>query len=816
MTRGLLRDAVHALRMGTKNPGFSVVVVLTLAVGIGAVTAMFSLLNATLIRALPFPSPDRLVIGRTTSEGNPPAGSVSAPDYRDYRDGSESFESLAAIRSWVSQGTITGGDEPERIESISLSANFFETLGVLPRLGRGFSPEEGKRGADGAVIISHDYWKRRFGGTGDGLGVILTVDGNPYTIVGVMPSGFHFMFATDLWFPMDSDKHSELPRRWDNWILLGRLQPGWTMERAQSHVDVIARQLEAQYPDSNSDESLLLEDLHAFTVKRARPSLLVLMGAVALVLLISCSNVAGLLLARGSGRRHELAMRVAMGASRMRLVRQLLTESLMAALVASALGIVLAFWIQDVLVRFLPLQGLGIESVGIDTTVLLVALATSVGTAFLFGMAPALRGAQANPTVDLRAHARAATDRGESVRLRGALIVGQLAVSVVLLIGSGLLLRSLAHLQSTELGFHPDHLLTAEIELPVAGYPEPHQQAQFFEALTDDLRARPEISGVGVISLLPIREPRNTTSIYAADNPPGTPGTSGTSGTSGDDEFAYVRSVLPGYFEAMQIPLLAGRDVEASDRDGTAQVMVINQTMATRVFPDRSPLGRDVVVDLLTRGLLTLRVVGVVGDVRIRGLGLEPRPVFYFAYAQHPETTMQVALRTAGEPETAVPFLRSAVRRLDKNIPVASILTMDEAVADTLAERRVVAVFLTTFTLVAVLLASIGLYGVLSFHVGQRTHEIGIRMALGASGPEILRHVLRRGMTLAVAGLGVGLVAALATTRFLQSLLFGTLPMDPLTFAGATVFILCVAMLACWIPARRAMRVDPALSLQAE
>jgi putative ABC transport system permease protein len=803
----LCQDLILGLRAMVRRPGFTLVVVLTLAVGIGANTAMFSVLNAALLRPLPFPEPDRLVLGYTVFDGDTSFGSVSAPDYFDCRDQADVFESLAAMLNFETESTVTGGGRSERVHSTVISTDLFPTLGVPPFLGRTFTPEEAKPGAPRVVMVSHAYWQRRLGGSPEAVGSTLNIDGEPYTVVGVMPAGFFIRSDNDIWRPMTNDPASQLPRRMHNWHMVGRLEPGVTLEQARAQVAAIGERLREQYPDSNRNKTLGLVPLHDSMVRSERPNLLALMGAVALVLLIACANVAGLLLARGCARGQELAMRAALGASRGRLARQLLTENALLTLVAAGAGLLLASWLQKILLRVVPLRSMGVHEVSLDSTVLLFAVGVAVATALLSGLVPALRSGRARPARDLRAGARA-TDTRAGTRLRSLLIAGQVALSVVLLIGSGLLLRSLAHLHAVDLGFRPEKLLTAEIELPLARYSDPAQRVGYFTTLLERTRTLPGVESAGLITLLPVREPRDNIRVWAADTPP-------TDETPVNG--AFVRSVLPGYFRSLGIPLLAGRDIGETDREGAAEVIVVNERMARNLFPGRNPLGRRVVIDYPGGDLATAEVVGVVGDVHIAGPGNPPPPVFYASYFQRqPEAEMQLAARTSGDPESAIGSLRALARELDPEVPLSDVASMEHFVGRWLLDQRTVATLVLVFALVALLLAALGLYGLLSFYVGQRTREIGLRMALGATAPDLLAMVVRRGMTLVLLGVAVGLGGSWPASRLLGHLLFGVPPTDPATLAGAAITFGFVGLLACLLPAWRATRVDPGLSLSAE
>lgn len=525
---------------------------------------------------------------------------------------------------------------------------------------------------------------------------------------------------------------------------------------------------------------------------------------VSLVLLISCGNVASLLLARGSARRSELAVRTALGASRARLVCQLLTESVVLAIAAGLLGIMLAIWFRRVVLELLPLGYLGISELNISASTLAFALAVSLATGLLFGIVPALRGGRADVAQDLKAGART-LDTGARTRFRSGLVVVQVALSVVLLISSGLLIRSFARLRGVDPGFNTGSLLTAEIRLPATEYAKPDRRVQFYTRLVEDVQSIPGVAAVGIINQLPIRDPGNNTYIYAADNPPADPE---------DRKLAFNRVVLPGYFEAMGIPLPAGRDIEETDKDGAPMVLVINDTMGKTLFPGQDPLGRRVVVDL--GGNVTAEVVGVVGDVRMSGLGADPRMAWYASYRQRPLTAMRIAVRTQGDPASVAGALRKAVWNLDRNIPVAELATMKSLISKSLAGSRIITILLTVFASVALFLAAMGLYRLLAYYVAQRRREIGVPIAFGARAGDILKLVLSRAMALVAIGLVLGVAGAFGATRLIENLLFNVKPSDPATFVAVSLFFGLIALSACLIPAWRAIRVDPIIALQAE
>jgi putative ABC transport system permease protein len=754
---------------------------------------------------VPFDEAERLVLGRTTYSGEL-GWNVSSEDYYDYRDRVEAFESLAVIRSRASEVTVTGGDEPERVPLTMVSFNLFPTLGETPQLGRQFTQEDAVLSAPGTVMISHGYWQRRFGGDQEVLGRTLVVNGTPRSIIGVMPPGFFFFQDVDLWFPMRPGGDWTGVRRFHNWTVVGRLNSGIPIEQAQGQVDVVSAQLQEAYPESNAEKGLRLIPLRQGMVSFYRPMILTLMAAVGLVLLIACGNVAGLLLARGMGRGIELSVRSALGASRGRLAKQLLGESFILAVGAGALGILLALWFQGLMLGAIPLDFLGIETIGLSRPMLLSALAFSLATALIFGAIPAFTGARANPGANLTSGVRA-TEAGRSTRIRSGLVVFQVALSLVLLIGSGLLIRSFVRLDGIHPGFEKEGLLTARVGLPLAEYPDAEARVRFFTGLLEDIRALPQVRVAGATSLLPIKDGYSNVGAWDPENPPT---------GSRDITLAEQRQVLPGYFEAMGIPVLAGRDVERADLTAQEPLLIINEAMARDLFGDQSPVGRAVAVDVGGDEPLVTRVVGLVGDVRMTSLAREPSWQMYYLYGQMTSTTLSLAIRTRGDPAAVTQAVRLALRNRDPDIPLANIATMETVVSESVAGPRVLMTALTLFAGVALFLAALGLYSVLAFFVAKRVHEIGIRVAMGATAGRVLSLVIRRGMALVASGLVLGLGGAFFVTRFLQGQLYDVEATDPGTFVLVSLALTLVGALACLLPAWRALRIDPVRALQAE
>lgn len=798
----VLRDWRLALRSLFRQPGFTLTVVGMLGVAIGANTAIFSLINGALLQALPFDEPGRLVVGRATFSGrvNP---WVSGYDYYDYREQGRSFETLAAMAGGAQPVTVLVDRQPDRASAMFVSWDLFPTLRVAPVLGRAFAEEDAAAGRDGVVVISHGYWQRRFGGSAGALNRVVTVSGRPATIIGVMPATFRFMYDVDVWRLTYRDGPLADARRFHNLLLVGRLAPGATQETAQTEVDLISARLEQQYPDSNRNKALRITALQEALVEDVRPKLWMLMGAVTLVLLMACANVAGLLLARGQRRLTEVAVRSALGASRRSVLGQFLTESLLLALVSGIAGLALAFALQGLLIRLVPVSRVGIVRAELDLTVLLFVTLLSIVTGLVFGVLPALRGSSVDVSSQLRSGTRT-TEGRSGARLRSGLVVVQVALGVVLLIGASLLIRSLSKQMGVDPGFQPAGVLTAGISVSEQDYPSAAARTAFFTSLLDDVRALPGVEVAGLVSQLPIKHPGGNLYLRRP----------GEEASSTMDRSADFRVVLPGYFEAMRMPLVAGRGIADTDDAGRPRVMVITQSLAALMFPGENPLGQTLIVDLGEP--VPHEVVGVVRDARLRRVTGEPFHAMYMSARQAPRPGMFLTVRTAGSPEGLVAPLRELVRRKDPTIPLAEPTSMAGIVDDALAESRVITLALALFSAVALALALVGLYSVLAYYVGQRRHELGVRMALGASGRDVMSLVLGRGLALTGAGLAAGVAGAYFATGVLRALLYETAPTDRLTFLLVPALFGLVSALACLLPAWRASRVNPVDALRAE
>ncbi len=798
------QDVRFAMRTLRRSPGFTIVALLTLAVGIGGTTAMFSVLNSAMLKSLPFSGASRLIMGRATFDGevNP---WTAFPDYMDYRDQSKTIESLAALAIWANPVTITGSGEPEEATFIYVTPNLFSTLGVQPIAGRTFSIEELPEDGPGQVMISYDFWQRWFGGDRDVVGRTLVMGGTSATVMGVMPAGFRFMTDTDLWLPPWPGNSDPITRRYHNWLLVGRLADGATLSEARAEVDLISAQLQQAYPDSNRGKALQVDRLQDAMVEGYRQSLLLLMGAIGLVLLIACSNVASLLMARATARTSEMAIRASLGAGRFRLTRQLLVECAILAVTAGAMGIVLALWLGDLILGLIPMDYLDLRGVGLSPSMLAAGLVLSLVTVLLFGTIPSLAAARTNPARDLKEGARSSGGRS-GTRLRSMLVVFQVAVSLILLVGSGLLLRSFGRLHGVDPGYRVENVFTAAVSLPAERYSSGPQRVQFFDRLKESVEGLPGVQSVGLINRLPILGAGGNVAIWAPERPPA---------TNRDAPWADRRVVAPGYFETMRIPLVEGRAFQDSDDPESPPVIILSRSTAEAVFPGEDPLGRTVGVDEGSEPGY-YEVVGVVEDHRNSSLQSRGRPAMFFPYAQQPYRTMSLAVATAGDPMTLFRPIQDRIWEQDRDLVLSGPRSMEDIVSGSIGSTRAVALVLGVFAAVALGLAALGLYGVLAFLVDRQAREIGIRMALGASGRKVLRLVVSRGMVLVVVGTLLGLAGALGGAGFVEELLFQTDPRDPGTYIGVTIFFFLVALGACLLPGWRAVKVDPVEAFRAE
>jgi putative ABC transport system permease protein len=801
----LFQDVRYGLRMLLKNKGFTAVAVMALALGVGANTAIFSLVNGVLLRPLPFPNAERIVY----LEGkNPSAGitdsNISFPDFTDWSQQTDLFASTAAYYTGNSNLGADGA-EPERVPRAGVTSGFFNVLGVQPAIGRSFVAEDDQPGTQTVAIISDGLWKRRFGSDPGIIGKQVQISARPITIIGVMPPGFEMPEQTQIWMT-SGVKASEEPRDNRSWSAIGRLNPGVDLKQAQSRISAVDAKLANQFPDTNKGWDTTVWILHERLVKEVKPSLLALLGAVGFVLLIACANVANLLLARSAARQKEIAVRAALGASRGRVVRQMLTESILLSTIGGISGLLLSIWLTDLLISIIPEGAPRLDQVGIDYRVLLFVFGISALTGILFGLAPALQASKLDVSSSLKEGGRS----GEGHRrtsARSLLLIGEVALSLILLVGAGLFIKSFLRVQEIRPGFNSNHVLIASVALPGAKYKD-QQRPEFFRQLIERLVASPGVQAVGGGINLPLSA--SNYNIGRAFIPEGRPLTV-------DESINGSFSTITGdYFRAFQIPLLAGRTFEIRDGPDAPKVVIINESAAKRYFG--SPAGAIGKRLTIWRDEQFIReIVGVVGDTKTAALDAESGAQIYVPHAQDAGWNfMALVVRTASDPAAFAATLRREVQALDKDQPIYNVRTMDDVVANSLGTRRVSMQLFAVFAGAALLLAAIGIYGVMAYSVTQRTHEIGIRMALGAQKSDVLGLVIQQGMTLTVIGVVVGLVGAFSLTRLIASLLFGVAATDPLTFVAIPLLLLFVALVACYLPARRAARLDPIEALASQ
>ncbi len=806
-----LQDVRYAVRTLLKSPGFAAVAVLALALGIGANTAIFSVVKAVLLSPLPYPEPERLVWVRESNPGaDIPDEPASAPNYNDWRTQVRSFDGLAAYANTALTLTDGGGGEPERIPAVSTSANFFQVVGVAPALGRGFLPEEETAGKNRVVVLSHGLWQRRFGASPQALGQTITLGGNAYTVVGVAPADFKSPVrgpkAPEMWVPIAFNFNQNV-RRSDYLNVIGRLRAGATIGQAQAELAGVAARLEQEYPATNAGWTVTTQPLHERVVGNVRQALWVLMGVVGFLLLIACANVANLLLARAAARRQELAVRSALGAGRGRLVRQLLTESLLLGIAGGGLGLILAAWGVELLVALSPGNIPRLEEAGLDARVLAFTFGVSVLTGVVFGLLPALSASKTDLAESLKEGGSRGPTAGQGARrLRSSLVIAEIAITAVLLACAGLMIRSFNAIQSVDPGFRPERVLTFEFSLPSAKYKDEPQIAAFYEQLTARAAALPGVERAALVDSLPLGGGADVLSFVIEGRPELPPE---------KVQDAMFSTATPDYFDVLGIGHVRGERLTERHRDGVPDVGVINETMARKFWPDEDPIGKRVNLGDPARAPW-ITVIGVVKDARSSGLDKEPYAQMYLPALQFRQRTMTFVARTSADPATLVPALRRELGALDQDLPLYNVRTMEQVLAESVARRRFQMILIAAFAGVGLLLAAVGIYGVISYTVTQRSHEIGVRMALGARASDILKLVVGQGLGLTLAGVGLGLAGSFALTRVLSSLLYGVTATDPLTFACVSLAMLGVALLACLIPARRATKVDPMVALRYE
>ena len=809
----LTKDMRYAVRMLLKGRMVTLIAILALTLGIGANTAIFSVINAVLIKPLPYPHPEQLV---RVYEKSPQFEqmSVSYPNFIDWQRESHAFARMAVYRQ--QQFNIIGGREPERVNGRLISADFFSTLGVHPLVGRDLRPEEDRPGASPVAILSHAFWQRHFGGDPDFLDKPLTVSGKVYTVVGVMPASFKFYSPVDLFVPIgiQDDVSVQVRDVHPGLRVVARLRPEATLTEAREEMQAIAAALERQYPASNTGQGVALDLMHEDLVRDIRPVLLLLLGAVGLVLLIACANVANLLLARAAARQKEMAIRTALGASRWRIVRQLLTESMLLSLVGGALGLLLAMWATDALVAAIPDTIPRAEDIGLDARVMLFTFFVSALTGCVFGLVPALQVSKPDLNEALKEGGRTAATMRQGVR--SVLVVVEVVFALVLLIGAGLLIRSLFAVRNVAPGVNPHNVITMQIPLSSDAKDDAPKVRDYFTRLLERLHATPGVEAAAVTANMPFIGDDSEAPFWVGNGPRPAPDAM---------QWALMNPVSAGYAQAMGVPLLRGRFITERDTKDTPRVAVIDEYLARDLFGDEDPVGKRMTIpgnDKMAD--IPFEIVGVVGHVKHFGLDA-PKEIpfqFYMPYVQIPDDFitgllgMGLVARTAGDPAAMAAPVKEAILAVNKDQPVVAVRTLEQVLSDSLAQRRFTMLLLGLFAGLALVLASVGIYGVMSYTVAQRTHEIGVRMALGARHGDVLRMVVRQGMMLAGTGVAIGLAVALALTRLLSSFLFGVSATDPLTFVAIPLALAGVALVACFVPARRATRVDPMVALRYE
>lgn len=813
--QSFLQDARYGARMLFKNPGFTITAILTLALGIGANTAIFSVVNAVLLRPLPYPEPQRLVsIYETNKQKAELRSAFSYPDFFDLRAQNSSFEQIASF--YESSVTLTGIETPLNLQAIVTSADLFTVLKANPLLGRGFMAEDEQPGGTFAVVISHTLWQKQFGADPNIIGRSLKLNDRLYNIVGVMPAGFQYPISADpadLWITLAVDAirtPDDAPvtenRGSHHFQVIGRLKPGVSLEQVEADVETIAAKLEQQYPKENTYRGMKVYPFHEDLVSDYGSALWIILGAVGCVLLIACANVANLLLARATVRHREIAIRAALGASRWQIIRQLLTESILLSFGGGVLGLLLAWWGTEALVRLIPDDLPRLSEINLDWWVLGFTFAISFTTGILFGLAPALQAAKIELTEAMKESARTGVSRHRA-RLRNILVIAEVAIAIVLLVGAGLLLQSYNKLQKVSLGFDPNNVVTASVELPDARYPKPEQIAQFYQQLLERVQATPGVTNASAIMPQPLSGNVFRTSVEFE----------GRTFAPGETPRTMFRANLLNYFDTMKIQMVNGRDFTKQDTDKSQMVCVVNEAFVKAYFPDENPIGKRVKPGIsVTKETPWREIVGVVQNVKHLTLQRDFDPELYVPHTQVPLNSMGLVVRTDGDPKGMAKIIQAEVNALDKDVPVYNVKTMNQYLGSAIAQPRFNALLIGMFGLLALTLTAIGLYGVIAYSVAQRTQEIGIRMALGAQTTDVLKMVVRQGMILTCIGLVAGVAGAFYLTKLISTMLYNVSPTDRMTFLYAAAILLGVALIASFVPARRASRVNPVIALRDE
>jgi putative ABC transport system permease protein len=799
----VVQDLRYAFRMLLRNPGVALIAVIALALGIGANTAIFSVVNSVLLRSLPYSDPDRLMMVKENKFPQFPEFSISPGNFLDWQKQNTSFETLAAVNS-TSFNLVTNDAEPERLRGARVTAGLFEMLGVRPIQGRTFTDEEDQPGHENVAIISEGLWKRRFGNDPNVVGQSVTLSAVSYTIIGVTPSSFPFPDReTDLWTPMAFTARQAQMHGSHFLTVVGRLKQGVSISEADAELKTIAARLAEQYPGSNAGWSTSITPLQDYQIRDVKSGLIFLLGSVALVLLIACANVANLLLARATVRQKEIAIRTALGASRGRVARQLLTESILLAFIGGTVGLALAWWGMGSLLSLAPDDLQQVKNVALDLRVLAFTLAVTVFTGIVFGVVPAIQASNPNLNETLKEGGRGTT--GGHHRVRSSLVIVEVALALVLLVCSGLLIRSFVSLNKVSPGFNSRNALTVNIALPGRKYQNPDQYSAFFTQLLEKLAVLPGVTDVGATQSLPVQGDY-LVGFKIQGRPAAAPG---------EDKSTNYYAVTPGYFKSMGIPLIRGRLFTEQDNGNGRKVAIINETMAKTYFADEDPIGRSI---YLSQGPADSfrEIVGIVGDVKQYGLSEPSTLQTYEPYLQMPFSGMTIVVRTQVRPESLSDAIRREVLAVDKEQPISRIRTLEQIISSSVQQQRFLMFLLSIFAGVAMILAAVGLYGVMSYTVTQRTHEIGIRIALGASNGNVLRLVVGHGMILALTGVAIGLAGSFAVTRLMSTLLFGISTTDAITFGAIPLLLAGVALVSCLAPAYRAIRVDPMVALRHE
>ena len=801
----LAQDLHYGVRMLVKNPSFTIVAVLALALGIGANSAIFSVVNTVLLRPLPYKNPGRLVmLWEEATHLGFPKNTPSPANFIDWRAQNTVFEAMAAMveRSF----NLTGVGEPERFDGRRVSANLFDLLGVQPQLGRAFRAEEDKPGSR-VVILSNGLWQHRFGGDPRVIGQAVSLNGESYTVIGVMPGSFQFPTRRDqLWVPLAFDA-KEAASRGNHFLeVIARMKPGVTLQQAQAEMSTIAARLAQQYPEENLRVGSVVTALQEQVVGDIKPALLVLLGAVGFVLLIACANVANLLLARAAARQKEIALRLALGAGRSRLTRQFLTESVLLAVIGGAVGLLLSIAGLRVLKTFIPDTISQAQAVSIDAKVLVFTGLVALVTGIIFGLAPAMQVSHLDINDTLKEGGRDAAGGTRGNRIRALLVIGEIAVSFVLLMGAGLLINSFMHLRNLHPGFRANHLLTMKIPLSEVKYPDKERRSPFYAEVLRRVQALPGVQSAAVAGNLPLT--------YDGDSMP--IGIEGRTDPPPDQRpDVILRVVGPGYFSTMGIPLVRGRDFREQDKADSARVVIVSEKTARHFWPGENPIGKRLKPGSTNRNIPWIEIIGVVKDVRQNDFVSEPKMQMYMPYQQlNSFAPNALVVRTNVEPLSLAGAVRNAIWAVDKDQPVSNLRSMDEIVSEAVARQRFSMLLLGIFAALAMVLAAVGIYGVMSYSIAQRTREIGLRIALGAQKSDVLKMILRQGLRFVAAGLAIGLAASFALTRVMASLLFGISATDPATFVSISLVLIAVALLASYIPAVRAMKIDPMLALR--